>query len=726
MAVTEAGNGTFGADAALECHINLSNGKFIKSSGTLSNPIQFLKGVGPRRAALFSQLGIATVGDLMRYFPRDWQNREETKDLTLPTATGLVVLKAKVVKAGNFQAGPRLALFKAKLNTGSGTVEAVWFKHLSRRFDVFASLKKEVVPGADLWVVGRAEPSLLGIREIHVDEHYLLEDQRWRLHVGRIVPVYALTEGITQRFLRELMNRALHESVEESVDILPKELSLKRELLAPAQAVKAIHFPGSQAELEAARSRLAYEELLLLELAWILKRRQTRSISKGFGYEIKRTLLTPFKKQLGFELTGAQKRVINEIFSDMQQGYPMTRLLQGDVGSGKTVVALSALLLAVENGAQGVFMAPTEILAHQHMNTITRFLKALPVRTALLTSRFKPKERENILTALRKGELDLLVGTHALLEEDVQFPKLRLGVIDEQHRFGVRQRSTLRQKSSLLDLLVMTATPIPRTLALALYGDLDVSTLDEMPPGKVTAETAFSTETAALEAVKEAVAKGRQAYIVYPIIEESSRLDLQSAKAEFKRLSETTLHGLRVALIHGAMPSRQKTVVMAEFAAGKSDVLVATPVIEVGIDVANATVMVIQNADRFGLASLHQLRGRIGRGTEASKCYLVADPKTEQAKARIETLVASSDGFRIGEEDLKLRGPGEMLGTAQHGELTLKVADIVKDAPLLAQARADAEGLLDADERLLSAGNTLLRERLIELYQHKWTWIDLA
>jgi len=360
------------------------------------------------------------------------------------------------------------------------------------------------------------------------------------------------------------------------------------------------------------------------------------------------------------------------------------------------------------------------------MVTISRFLKGLPVRTALLTSRVPAKEREAILSALRKGEIDILIGTHALLEEDVQFPKLRLAVIDEQHRFGVRQRSTLRQKSSLLDLLIMTATPIPRTLALALYGDLDVSTLDEMPPGKVTAQTVFSKEAQALEAVRDAVARGRQAYIVYPIIEESSSLDLRSAKAEFKRLSETSLKGLRVALIHGAMPGRQKTKVMAGFAAREWDVLVATPVIEVGIDVANATVMVIQNADRFGLASLHQLRGRIGRGSEASSCFLVADPKTPEARARIETLVASSDGFRIGEEDLKLRGPGELLGTVQHGELSLRVADIVKDAGLLAQARQDADELLSGDPRLLSPENAPLRERIIALYQRQWTWIDLA
>ena len=404
----------------------------------------------------------------------------------------------------------------------------------------------------------------------------------------------------------------------------------------------------------------------------------------------------------------------------------MTRLLQGDVGSGKTVVAIAALLLAVENGFQGAYMAPTEILADQHFGTMKKFLKDLPVRVEMLTSRLSKKERDGVLARLRKGEVDILVGTHALLEEDVHFPRLRLAVIDEQHRFGVRQRTTLRQKGSILDLLIMTATPIPRTLALVLYGDLDSSILDEMPPGKTTAETFHAPESEALEHMKAEVAAGRQAFVVYPIIEESSRLDLQSAKAEYERLKSGPLSQLRVALIHGAMPGKKKAQVMREFSEGRWDVLVATPVIEVGIDVPNATVMVIQNADRFGMSSLHQLRGRIGRGSAASKCFLVAQPQTPEARRRLETLVASSDGFRIGEEDLKLRGPGEFLGTAQHGDLALKVADLSRDAQLLAQAREDAEELLKADERLLAADHLNLRERLLTLYQKQWNWIDLA
>ncbi len=692
---------------------------------SLSTPVQYLKGVGPRRAVLFEHLGVRTLGDLLTHYPRLWQDRHETRDLKRPTG-GLIVLRGRVLRASKHGAGPTLGIYKATLATAHGKVECLWFKHLSRTYDAFASLKAEAAEGADLWVIGRAEPDLTGVREIRVDEHYPLSDERWRMHAGRITPVYGLTEGISQRFIREAAHKALELSADSARDVVPAELAAKRRLLAAPQALRGIHFPRSEAELEAARARLAYEELLLLELAWILKRRQTRGLLKPFSYEVKRTLLTPFRQKAGFEFTNAQKRVINEIFDDMRKPYPMTRLLQGDVGSGKTVVALSALLLAVENGGQGALMAPTEILADQHRATLDRFLKGLPVKVASLTSRVPKKEREKTLKAVQAGEVDILVGTHALLESAIGFPKLRLAVIDEQHRFGVRQRTTLRQKGNLIDLLVMTATPIPRTLALSLYGDLEASTIDEMPPGRTPIRTFFSPEAAALEAVRREVAAGRQAYVVYPIIEESANQDLQSAKAEHERLRTTVFNGTEVGLIHGALSGKAKSAVMADFASGKIKILVATQVIEVGIDVPNATVMVIQNADRFGLASLHQLRGRIGRGAADSCCHLVADPRTEQARARLDIMTATSDGFKIGEEDLKLRGPGELLGTAQSGELALAVADLFKDAELLGFARADADELLAADPKLRAPGHRAARERLIALYQKRWNWIDLA
>ncbi len=698
----------------------------MSPSDLLKKPIQYITGVGPRRAEAFQRLDVETVADLLNHFPRAWQDRREPTDLSAPANGSVVVACGKVLRAESLRAGPRMVLFKAVLDARGAPVTALWFKHASRTYDVFASLKRDIVPGRELWVIGSTQPSLLGAQEIHVEEHFLADAPRAGVHVRRLVPLYGLSAGLTQRLVREAVFSVVEEAFPLLREDLPPALLRSRRLLEHPQALRAIHFPSSPEELASARGRLAYEELLVMELAWVLKRRQIKNIAKGYGYEIKKNLLAPFRQNLGFQFTGAQTRVIHEIFKDMRHTSPMTRLLQGDVGSGKTVVALSALLLAVENGFQGAFLAPTEILADQHLATLRHFLRGLPVNIALLSSRVKAKERSAILSRLYRGEIDIVVGTHALLESAVQFPRLRLAVIDEQHRFGVRQRATLRQKSRIMDLLIMTATPIPRTLALALYGDLDVSTLDELPPGKTTAKTFHAPQAEALDAVKREVAAGRQAYIVYPLIEESSLLDLRSAKKEFERLRAGPLAGLDVSLIHGAMPGNQKTRIMNAFAAGQSQVLVATPVIEVGIDVPNATVMVIQNADRFGLASLHQLRGRIGRGRLASSCFLVAAPKTPQALRRIATLVGSSDGFRIGEEDLKLRGPGEFLGTAQHGELSLAIADLVKDAPLLAAARQDAQKLLDEDARLLKPENAGLRDKLISLYQKKWGCVDLA
>jgi ATP-dependent DNA helicase RecG len=681
-----------------------------------------LKGVGPKRARIFSLLGVHTVGDLLRHYPREWEDRR-------PNLKGVpAVFRGRVLTSHERPAGPALRLFLARVASeepANGDVECVWFKRASRRYDVFSKLKDEAAEGASLWIVGRAEPTLLDVRKVQVVESYP-PGAKADIHVNRIVPVHPLTEGLSAPFVREMVAEALRRFAPQAPDILPKKVAAERRLLAPAQALWGIHFPKSSAELAEARRRLAYEQFLLLELAFAVKRRQTREIRKGYGYEIKRTLLTPFRERLGFDFTAAQKKVINEIFADLRKPQPMTRLLQGDVGSGKTVVALAALLLAVENGYQGAFMAPTEILAEQHAWTIRRFLEGLPVRAELVTSRTKPKERERILADAEAGKVDILVGTHAVLEADVKFKQLKLIVIDEQHRFGVRQRSRLRLKGAHVDLLAMTATPIPRTLALALYGDLDVSTIDEMPPGRRPVDTTHVAEADAFKLVREHVKQGRQAYIVHPVIGESKTLEIKSAKAEWDRLRTLVFPDLRVGLLHGQMKPDEKAKTMQAFTEGRLDVLVATPVVEVGVDVANATVMLVQNAERFGLANLHQLRGRVGRGAHSSVCLLVGEPATDAAKARLETLCSTHDGFKIGEEDLKLRGPGEILGTEQSGEFELGVADPIKDAPLLYEARKDADALLEADPRLTSTENRFLRDRLIGEYQEKWHWIDLA
>ncbi len=684
-----------------------------------------LRGVGESRAKTLEKLGINSLLDLLRHFPRDWQDRHAANQFPDPDKPALRVFFGKVVHARSLSAGMRLSLFKAEIATAAGTVFAVWFRRKNPRFDAMESLKKEISLGANIWIIGRAETSISGKCEVRVEEYYL-QGQSAYLHVDRLTPIYPLTEGLTQKFFREIEWQALSGSAKDVPEFIPHSITVKRQLLVPEQAVKGIHFPQSRLELEEARRRFVYEELFFLSLAWQIKRRQTREANKNFNYQIKRSLLTPFKNKLGFEFTAAQKRAINEIFSDMQESFPMSRLLQGDVGSGKTAVAISAILLTVENGAQAALMVPSEILAEQHYATLSRALQGLPVKIEILTSRLKSRERKEALRKIKEGEVDIVVGTHALIEEDVVFKNLRLAVVDEQHRFGVRQRATLKRKGQLSDLLVMTATPIPRTLALALYGDLDVSTLDQMPPGRVPPRTFFSSEAKALEAVRREIQKGRQAYIVYPVIEESAKQDLLSAKAEFKRLSEGVFSGISCGLIHGALKSADKIEVMEDFNSGKVKILIATQVIEIGIDVPNASIMVIQNAERFGLASLHQLRGRIGRGSGDSECHLVGNPQTPESKRRIEVLLESHDGFRLSEEDMALRGSGEIIGTLQHGDFGFHLADLSKDEEILKEAREDAEQILSQYPNLNLPEHESLRMRLRDLYQEHWSFIDLA
>ena len=723
MTIRAARHRALRANAAFKSHMSDDTKKNSPTARGLS--VTDLKGVGSSRAKVLGRLGIATLSDLLGHFPRDWQNRHSAENFPPPDQPAFKAFFGRVVHARSLSAGMRLSIFRVELMTTAGPVSAIWFRRRNPRFDAMESLKKEIFPGVDLWVVGRAETSASGKCELHVEEHYL-QNEGSRLHIDRLTPVYPLTEGLTQKFFREIAWEALLKAGKDVSEFIPHSIAVKRRLLLSEQAVKGIHFPESHLELAEARRRFVYEELFFLSLAWRIKRRQARESNKNFTYAVKRSLLTPFKNKLGFELTSAQKRAVNEIFSDMQESFPMSRLLQGDVGSGKTAVAISAILLAVENGAQAALMAPSEILAEQHFATLERLLSGLPVKIQILTSRLSSKERKEALQRIKNGEMDIIVGTHAVVEEDVQFKNLRLAVIDEQHRFGVRQRATLKRKGSLIDLLVMTATPIPRTLSLALYGDLDVSTLDQMPPGRIPPQTFFSSEEKTFEALRREISQGRQAYIVYPVIEESAKKDLLSAKAEFKRLSEKVFSGISCGLIHGALKSADKIRVMEDFNSGKIKILIATQVIEIGIDVPNASIMVIQNAERFGLASLHQLRGRIGRGQGESECHLVGNPQTPESQRRIEILLESHDGFRISEEDMALRGTGEILGMVQHGDFGFHLADLSKDEKILKETQEDAEEILSQDPHLHLSEHEILRKRLRELYQEHWNFIDLA
>ena len=696
----------------------------------ISTQIQYLKGIGPAKAKLFERLDIHTVEDLLHYYPRTYQDRRLGVAPNEYNAESLVVFKGRVLRTQEIPARSVL-IFKAFLEDEKGhQIECTWFKkrmYRGFRFDPFGPLKKDFRLNNEVWVIGRRENrNNFFDNKITVEEQYPADDALTSLHAGRLTPIYALTEGLTNKNFRFFVHEALQtESLAQEPEILPPALPAKRKLLSAPQALKAIHFPNSLAELKSARERLAYEEFLLLATAWGIKRTQTKVLSKDYSYKIKKNLLTPFRGQLGFEFTNSQKKVITEIFNDLCSVRPMNRLLQGDVGSGKTVVALCAMLLAVENGYQAALMAPTEILAEQHYFTFKRMLKGLPVNVAVLTSSTKASARKKILEELAEGTLHILVGTHAVIQENVQFHNLRLAVIDEQHRFGVKQRSRLKEKTAKLDLLTMTATPIPRTLALAFYGDLDVSTLSELPPGRQPIQTETATSKLAYDRVREQVKQGRQAYIVFPLIEESEKVSAKAVTAEFEKLKKI-FPEFRLALLHGQMSQAEKESVMADFAAHKTDILVATPVIEVGIDVKNATVMVIENAERFGLASLHQLRGRVGRGEHESYCILVPQHAGSVAKERVDIICATRDGFKIGEHDMQLRGPGEILGTRQSGELEFKAGDIFKDREVLQWAIQDRDELLAQDPGLTRPEHFPFKRKLQELYQQNWHLIDLS
>ena len=696
----------------------------------LTTQIQYLKGIGPAKAKLFDKLEIATVEDLLHYYPRTYQDRRLGSTPNEYNSDSLVVFKGRVLRTQEIPARSVL-IFKAFLEDEKGNqIECTWFKkrmYRGFRFDPFGTLKKDFHINNEVWVIGRRENknNFFG-NKVTVEEAYAAKDVLTQLHAGRLTPIYALTEGLTNKQFRLFMHEALQtDALMQEPEILPPALLSKRKLLSAPQALKAVHFPNSLAELETARRRLAYEEFLLLATAWGIKRTQTKVLAKDYRYEIKKNLLTPFREQLGFDFTNSQKKVINEIFNDLCSVRPMNRLLQGDVGSGKTVVALCAMLLAVENGYQAALMAPTEILAEQHFLTFKRILKNLPVNVAVLTSSTKAAAKKKILKELAEGKIHILVGTHAVIQEAVIFKNLRLAVIDEQHRFGVKQRSKLKEKTSKLDLLTMTATPIPRTLALAFYGDLDVSTLSELPPGRQPILTETATSKLAYDRVREEVAQGRQAYIVFPLIEESEKISAKAVTEEFEKLKKV-FPQFRLAILHGQMTQQEKESVMADFAAHKTDILVATPVIEVGIDVPNATVMVIENAERFGLASLHQLRGRVGRGQHKSYCVLVPQRAGSIAKERVDIICSTRDGFKIGERDMQLRGPGEILGTRQSGELEFKAGDIFKDKDILYQAIEDRDELLSTDPSLSLPEHMLFKRKLQELYQQNWHLIDLS
>lgn len=685
------------------------------------SPIQYIKGVGPHRAALLARLGIHNVRDALFYLPYRYEDRSSVGKIVhlSPGDNNTVigkVLKGEVLVPGFGKS--RLKIFELIVTDGSGILRAKWFNRVY--------LKKTFSPGMEIVLYGRVKAGFRGSGYEMVNPEYEIltdtegesDSDTLQIHTGRTVPVYHLTEGLSQRQLRNIMYAVVEHAAPLIADVVPSEITASHGLPSLRDSIPGVHFPSAQVPLEALNAastpfhrRLVFDELFTLQLGLaILKKGEKLERGTAFspdGRHTKRLL-----EKLPFKLTSAQERVFGDILDDMRSSAPMHRLLQGDVGSGKTVVALMAMLSAVECGYQAALMAPTEILAEQHYINIHRLVEDLGLKIHLITGSRKNREPE----AVSSGEADIAIGTHALIQEGVSFKKLGLIVIDEQHRFGVLQRATLRKKGSNPDTLVMTATPIPRTLALTLYGDLDYSVIDELPPNRspILTKLLYEKQKELIYGMMETeTAAGGQVYVVYPVIEESDKTDLKSAVNGAEAFRKK-FPNLNVGLLHGRMKPVEREEVMREFKGGGIQVLVSTTVIEVGVDVPNATLMVIIHAERFGLAQLHQLRGRVGRGSGRSSCILLCYGVTEDSKRRLGVMVKTGDGFKIAEEDLDIRGPGEFFGTKQSGLPDLKVANPVRDFKILETARKEAFSLIEQDPELKE--RPLLRRSLEDFW----------
>jgi ATP-dependent DNA helicase RecG len=671
----------------------------------LDSSITTLSGIGPVQSKRLARLGVRTIRDMLYFFPRRYDDFSTLKTINQLEYGEEVTIMGRVwdVHAQRTRSGRTIT--KAVIEDGSGTIEATWFNqpHLAEQL---RPLRQVVISGKVDEYLGRL--TFLSPQWEPLD--------RQLLHTARLVPIYPLTEGLAARWLRKTVTRTVGYWSQRVPDHLPKEVRQRVGLYDLETALRQIHLPESADALKKARYRLAFDELFVIQIG-VLRQRLAWQSEPGYALPADDAALQRFVLGLPFELTGAQQRALSEIVHDLRRDRPMSRLLQGDVGSGKTVVAAAVMALVVAAGAQAALMAPTEILAEQHYHTLTRLLQAhAPPQPEmrLLTGSTPPAEKEAIYRGLADGSVDLVVGTHALIQEGVQFKQLVLAIVDEQHRFGVEQRSALRQKGFNPHVLVMTATPIPRSLALTIFGDLDLSIIDEMPPGRQAIQTRMLLPTERERAyafVRTQINQGRQAFIICPLVQESEKIEAKAAVEEHERLQKHIFPDLRLGLLHGRMSGDAKEAVMSQFARGELHILVSTSVVEVGIDVPNATVMLVEGANRFGLAQLHQFRGRVGRGEHASYCLLIADSSTDASQERLQAIEATQDGFELAEKDLELRGPGEFFGTRQSGLPDLKLARVA-DLRLLEVARREAQLLFDADPKLSSPDLRLLLQQV--------------
>ncbi len=675
-------------------------------------PVQFVKGVGPAKAKLLANLGIHTVEDLLYHFPYRHEDRSRFTPIAMlnPGETQTVSGKILAVAPRNFYS--RHKNVEISVADKSGRVFCVWFNQ--PWLDKYFKAEQEIV------LHGRVGVYKKRLQMVVPDFELIAEEDR-TLNMGRIVPVYPLTKGITQRFMRKVIHEALENNIGQIRDVIPAAVRQRQGLESIAKSIRQVHFPNDEQAREQAGQRAAFEEFFLFQVC-VLLRRLSMTTKKGIAHPLPETFMGEYAGSFPFSLTKSQRKAAEEVAQDMAKARPMLRLLQGDVGCGKTVVAFFGCAAAFHNGRQSVIMAPTEILAQQHYANFQKLLDR-PVfkgmRCSLLTSVMPKKDKERITQGLKEGSIDVIVGTHALLEENVVFKDLSFVVIDEQHKFGVSQRALLSAKGSNPDVLVMTATPIPRTLCLTLYGDLDVSVIDEMPPGRGVVKTyCFAEDKSAgvYEKVRQWVQKGTQTYIIYPMVDESETLDLKAATDMFNHFVKFEFKDLRLALVHGQMAKKQVEETMLKFKNHEIDILVATTILEVGIDVPNANVMVIEHAERFGLSQLHQMRGRIGRGVQDGVCILIANPTTTEAKSRLDAIIQTTDGFKIAEYDLEIRGPGHYFGRHQHGENEIRTANPLTQMAVLEKARSEAIEITRLDPQLNGKDHALIKSIIKKRY----------
>ncbi|MFC1933782.1 ATP-dependent DNA helicase RecG [Chloroflexota bacterium] len=693
---------------------------------SIDSPITIIRGISSSLATKFNKLGVKTVRDFLYFFPHRHLDYSQRKAISQLTEGKEETIVANVWQAQEIRLGGRRST-EAIVGDETGNVRVVWFNN--------PYLAKKLATNTRLIISGRV--SLFKGRHVFESPEWELAEEHELVHTGRLVPLYPLTQGLRPRQVRKLMKEVVDQWAWQVDDFLPSGLRERCNLLELPQAISQAHYPEDETLKDRARVRLAFDELFLLQLGVLSKKRDWQEGQPGNPLSTKAPLLEAFLQSLPFELTPAQHKALKELLADLEKPQPMSRLLQGEVGSGKTVVATAALFMAAANGCQGAFMAPTEILAEQHFATICQLLSRVghldgkedylhsysgflsrPLTVALLIGDITQARKRELQQHILDGDIDIVIGTHALIQKEIEFHQLGLAVVDEQHRFGVTQRSALRQKGFSPHVLVMTATPIPRTLALTLYGDLDLSVIDQLPPGRQVVKTKWlkpGQRASAYAFIRRQVADGRQAFIICPLVEESEAIQAKAAIAEYERLSQEVFPELRLGLLHGRMSAAEKDEVMRRFRSGELHILVATPVVEVGIDVPNATVMLVESADRFGLSQLHQFRGRVGRGQEQSYCMLLAQNPSEVARERLDIIEKTQDGFQLAEEDLKLRGPGEFFGTRQSGLPDLRMAKL-SDIALLELARSEAIRLFEKDSKLEKPEHKPLAKELARVW----------